>query len=184
MSKILIVTGSVRPNSAGANVLPFVVAELEKQGAAVTVADLKEINLPFFDNEKTPTTPGFAPEHESVHTWTQLVADADGVLLLTPEYNHTMSPVQMNAIDWIGKEWTDKPVAFVGYGWNSGALQAQATAREALVAVLNANVVEAHTNLFMMRDLNPDGTALDAEAVVGKIAVTVTALLEEVAAEK
>ena len=48
--------------------------------------------------------------------WTKLVAEADGVLLLTPEYNHTMTPVQLNAVDWIGKEWEDKPVALVGYG--------------------------------------------------------------------
>ncbi len=181
MPSILVVTGSVRPNSAGANVLPHVVSELEKQGATVSVADVKEMNLPFFDDEKSPSTPGFESAHESVREWTRRVGDADGVLLLTPEYNHTMSPVQMNAIDWIGKEWADKPVAFVGYGWNSGALQAQATAREALTAVLTARVIDTHTNLFMMKELNPDGTALDAEAVSGKIAGTVTALLEEVA---
>lgn len=183
MPSILVVTGSVRPNSAGHNVLPHIVSELEKQGATVSVADVKEMNLPFFDDEKSPSTPGFASVHESVQQWTQRVADADGVLLLTPEYNHTMSPVQMNAIDWIGKEWADKPVAFVGYGWNSGALQAQATAREALTAVLTARVIDTHTNLFMMKDLNPDGTVLDSDAVSSKIAATVSALLKEVAGE-
>lgn len=178
MSNIVVVTGSVRPNSVNEKVVPLVVAELEEQGATVTVADLKDINLPFFDAPVAPTTPGFEPEHESAKAWTQLVADADGVLFVTPEYNHSLSAVQSNAIDWIGKEWEAKPIALVGYGWTSGAAQAHDVAREALGVTLSANVGETQANLFIGKELSPTGDVVEAEVVKEKIAATVTELLE------
>lgn len=178
MSQILVVTGSVRPNSVNEKIVPLVVAELEKQGATITIADLKELDMPFFDGPLTPTSPDFVPPHDSVKEWTRLVDEAEGVVLVTPEYNHTMSPVQLNAIDWIGKEWEDKPVALVGYGWRSGASQAHATAREALAVNLKANVGDTQTNLYFTRELNPDGTVADKERVERSIAATVTELLE------
>ncbi len=178
MTNVLVVTGSVRPNSVNSKVVPVVVGTLEAKGASVTVANLAEIDLPFYDDPLPPTAPEFAPTDERVLAWTKLVADADGVVLVTPEYNHTMSPVQLNAVDWIGKEWEDKPVALVGYGWRSGAGQAHATAREALAVNLKAKVGDDQANLFFMKDLNPDGSVLDQAAVDGKIGASMDDLLE------
>lgn len=108
-----------------------------------------------------------------------MVADADGVVLVTPEYNHTMTPIQLNAIDWIGKEWEGKRVALVGYGWRSGGLQAHATAREALAVNLKAEVGDEQTNLYFARELTADGNVADHEAVTASIAATITELLAE-----
>lgn len=177
MPNILVVTGSVRPNSVNQKVVPLVVGEVEKQGANAIVADLKELNLPFYDAPYSSTDPEFEPTTESVKQWTQLVAEADGVLLVTPEYNHTMSPVQMNAIDWIGKEWEGKRVGLVGYGWTSGAAQAHAAAREALAVVLKATVGDYQANLFLGRDLSPDGDVIEHDVVGEKIAAAVSELL-------
>jgi NAD(P)H-dependent FMN reductase len=88
-----------------------------------------------------------------------------------------MSPVQLNAVDWIGKEWEDKPVALIGYGWRSGAGQAHATAREALAVNLKAKVGDDQTNLFFMKDLNADGSVLDADSVNTKINASIDELL-------
>lgn len=179
MSYNLVVTGSARPNSVNEKVVPLVVAELEAQGSAVKIANLKEMNLPFFDDPLAPTSPDFAATNEAAIAWTKLVDEADGVVLVTPEYNHTLSPLQLNAIDWIGKEWNDKPIGLVGYGWGSGAGQAHATAREALAVNLKAKVGDVQTNLFFMKDLNPDGTIADEAAVKAKIAATVSELLAQ-----
>lgn len=178
MSSILVVTGSVRPNSVNQKVAPLVIAEVEAQGASVVNADLKEMNLPFFDNPTSPSAPDFEATDESVKTWTQLVADADGVVFVTPEYNHTLTPVQLNAIDWIGKEWEGKPIALVGYGWGTGGGQAHDTAREALGVNLKAKVGETQANLFFMKDINPDGSFADETATKQKIAASVAELLE------
>ncbi|QQS22175.1 NAD(P)H-dependent oxidoreductase [Candidatus Saccharibacteria bacterium] len=178
MKTILVVTGSVRPRSANANVVPEVVNALTKQGVGVNIADLAVLAMPFFDAQVPPSDPSFAPEHESVKQWTKMVVDADGVVLVTPEYNHTMSPVQLNAIDWIGKEWERKPVALVGYGWRSGATQAHATAREALAVNLKARVGDSQANLYFMKELNADGTVADREAFERKVDAALNELLE------
>ncbi len=183
MSYVLVVTGSVRPNSVNEKIVPLVVAELEAQGAEVKIANLKEMNLPFYDAPLPPTSPDFVATNDAALAWTKLVDEAEGVVFVTPEYNHTMSPVQLNAIDWIGKEWEDKPIGLVGYGWSSGAHQSHATAREALAVNLKANVGDEQTNLYFMKDLNPDGTVADEAAVMGKITATITELLEVVAGE-
>ena len=177
MANILVVTGSVRPSSANSKVVPVVVEALQAKGAAVTVADLAELNLPFFDDVTVPSDPNFAPTNERVLAWTKLVDDSDGVVLVTPEYNHTMSPVQLNAVDWIGKEWADKPVALVGYGWRSGAGQAHATAREALAVNLKAKVGDNQANLFFTKELNPDGSVVDDAAVGEKVGAALDELL-------
>lgn len=176
MPNVLVVTGSVRPNSVNEKIVPLVVSEVEAQGSIVTIADLKELNLPFFDAPQPPASPDFVAEHESVQAWTKLVADADAVILVAPEYNHTLSPVQLNAVDWIAKEWENKRIGLVGYGW-SGASQAHAAAREAFEAVLKAHVASEQANLFFMKDINPDGTLLDEAAVKAKISATVAELI-------
>lgn len=182
MSQILVVTGSVRPNSVNSKIVPLVVSEVENQGATATLVDLGELNMPFYDAPYSSTDPEFEPTNEPAKQWTKLVDDADGVIFVTPEYNHTMSPVQMNAIDWIGKEWEGKHVGLVGYGWTSGARQAHATAREALEVVLKAEVGDEQTNLFFTREIAADGTVLDADAVNGHIAGTVAELLANIKA--
>ena len=44
MSSILVVTGSVRPNSANEKVVPLVMAEVEARGATAVLGDLKALN--------------------------------------------------------------------------------------------------------------------------------------------
>lgn len=177
MNNILVVTGSARPNSVNQKVVPQVVAIVEGAGAAATIADLDALNMPFLNSHVPPSSPEFVIADEGVRQWTSLVAAADGVVLVTPEYNHTMSPIQLNAIDWIFKEWRDKPVALIGYGWRSGATQAHATAREALTSVLGAHVGDKQANLYLGRDLSPDGSVIDATSVDGKITEAVSEII-------
>ena len=92
-----------------------------------------------------------------------------------------MSAIQKNAIDWIGKEWEGKRIALVGYGWTSGAHQAHAAARESLAANLKAEVLDTATNLFFMKDLQPDGTPVDEQAVTAKLGETLDELLAKIA---
>lgn len=176
MANLLVVTGSVRPNSTNSQVVPVVAQVAQQKGHEVTTADLGALALPFFDAPMPPTAPDFEAPHENVREWTKLVADADGVVFVTPEYNHTLSALQLNAIDWIGKEWEGKPIALVGYGWTSGAGQAHATAREALAVNLKAKIGDVQTNLFFTKDLNPDGSIADEATVTQKIGATIDEL--------
>jgi len=63
MTSVLVVTGSIRPNSINQKMVP-VVAELAKaKGLEVTIADLGELNLPFYDNPLPPTSPDFVTDN-------------------------------------------------------------------------------------------------------------------------
>lgn len=52
------------------------------------------------------------------------IGDADAVVVVTPEYNHSYpGPVKM-FIDSVREEWQAKPVGFISYGGISGGLRA------------------------------------------------------------
>lgn len=105
-----------------------------------------------------------------------MVVNAEAIVFVTPEYNHNMSPVQLNAVDWIGKEWKDKPVALIGYGWRTGGGQAHDAAREALAVNLGAKVSEIQANLFFTKDIAPDGSIIDEATINEKIDQALTSL--------
>jgi NAD(P)H-dependent FMN reductase len=53
--------------------------------------------------------------------WAAKIGEADGYIMLTPEYNHGYTAVLKNALDWVFAEWHGKPVGFVSYGNAGGA---------------------------------------------------------------
>lgn len=178
MANILVLTGSLRPNSVNEKVVPLVVKQLEDKNAKVTVADLKELDLPMYDASSPSLSPDFNPTDQRVQRWTGMVEQADGVVLVTPEYNHTMNAAQLNAVTWIGKEWNEKPVALVGYGWSGGS-KAHVTARETLAnSGLKAKVGEKQANLTFKSELETDGSTLNEASVNEKIDSALSELLE------
>lgn len=52
------------------------------------------------------------------------IDDADGFIVVTPEYNHSYPAPLKALIDEARGEWHAKPVAFVSYGGASGGLRA------------------------------------------------------------
>lgn len=179
MSKILVVIGSARTGRVADKVLEYIKNDLdEREGVSYEVADLKEVNLPFFENENSPTSPNYTITDPVVKAWSEQVQAADSVLFITPEYNHTLSAIQKNAIDSLGPDWVEKPITAVAYGWSGGSL-AVLTLREVLENV-KANVKHSIAQLGFMKDLNPDGSLLDEESVGIQIA---TAIDEIVARE-
>jgi NAD(P)H-dependent FMN reductase len=177
MSRVIIVTGSARPNSVSHKVAPVVQAALTAhEGIETEVVDVATLALPFFDAPLPPSQEAFVATDANVQAWTKLVADADGVILLTPEYNGNVTAIQKNAIDWIYKEWVDKPVAFIGYGWYEPS-RSQAALRVSFEAVLKAKLVEPFTQLQFMKDISIEGDIVDQESVDGKIKATLDAFV-------
>jgi NAD(P)H-dependent FMN reductase len=64
--------------------------------------------------------------------WAAKVAEADGYIMVTPEYNHGYSAVLKNALDWVFPEWNGKPVGFVSYG-NAGGARAIEQLRQVVI---------------------------------------------------
>lgn len=119
MIKIKILTGSVRPGRF--NIQPaqwiYKIAKKRKD-IEVEFLDLLEIKLPFLDEPAPPIEHKYSKTHTK--KWSKIIDEADGFIFVTPEYNHGVSPVLKNAIDYLYSEWNYKPVSFVSYGSLAG----------------------------------------------------------------
>ena len=115
--KILVILGSVRPIRAGKKVADWVMknAENRQSNFIYELVDLREINLPFFDE---PVSPREAETYQHQHSrdWSAIIESAAGFIFVTPEYNHGYPPALKNAVDYLYREWKGKPAGFVGYG--------------------------------------------------------------------
>ncbi|MGH9637335.1 MAG: NADPH-dependent FMN reductase [Candidatus Angelobacter sp.] len=126
--KLMVIWGSSRQGRGGG-----VVSDWVKRHAAadkrleIDFVDLKEMVLPFYDEPTTPfsmASEGKTYSHPEGKAWAERVGKAEAVLIITPEYNHAPPAVLKNALDWVGPEWVDKPVAFVSYGSTAGGARA------------------------------------------------------------
>lgn len=126
-----IVIGSTREGRFGDKPAHWV-HELAKArgGLSLELIDLRDHPLPFFDE---PMSPAWAPvTNEAARRWAGKLATLDGLIVVTPEYNHGPTAVLKNAFDYAYKEFSRKPIAFVGYG---GVGAARAIEQLRLVAV-------------------------------------------------
>lgn len=124
MKKIKVILGSSREGRSGKKIADWFMSQTEAYRAFFDfeLLDLKEWNIPFFDN---PISPGMGGEPVGkAKEWAAKIAEADGVIIVTPEYNHGYPAVLKNALDVIYKEWNYKPVSFVSYGGVSGGIRA------------------------------------------------------------
>lgn len=166
MKKVLIVLSSVRKNRVADKVLGYIESELKNYpDYQATVADFSKTPLPFFDSELSPSSENYAPEAANVKNWIKQVNEADAVIIVAAEYNHSYTAVIKNAIDWVpGSVWQDKKVSFVGYGWVGGA-RAITQLRSLLTSFLKAEPVETEANLAFTKEIDLEGNILDQDAV-------------------
>jgi len=113
--KIGIILGSTRDNRfADVPARWIEAAAAKRQDLDFETLDLRDFPLPFF-NEKASNAWVPTQDAEGVR-WQQKLAEFDGFIFVTPEYNHSIPAVLKNAIDFASPEWNRKPAAFVGYG--------------------------------------------------------------------
>lgn len=85
----------------------------------VELVDLRDYPMPFFDE---PASNAYAPSaNEVAQRWQEKVGGFDGYIFVTAEYNHGISGVLKNALDYAYPEWARKPGACLGYGSVGGA---------------------------------------------------------------
>lgn len=119
MIKIGIIIGSTRPGRTGETVARWVHDQAVSRGDAdYQLVDLKDFALPHLD-EAMPAALG---QYENAHTktWSDRIAEFDGYVFVTPEYNHSIPGGLKDAIDFLFAEWHDKAAGVVGYGVDGG----------------------------------------------------------------
>jgi NAD(P)H-dependent FMN reductase len=118
-SKLHTVICSTRPNRIG----PAVATWFHEIAAAhgkfdASLVDLKEFELPVFDEPEHPRLQHYV--HEHTKRWAASVSAADAFVFVTPEYNFGPPPSLLNALNYLYLEWNYKPAGFVSYGGASG----------------------------------------------------------------
>jgi chromate reductase, NAD(P)H dehydrogenase (quinone) len=135
--------GSTRAGSWNKKLLTLAEAELKQRGIGIDHLDFTAATVPVFDDDLV--TSGRIPA--AVLELKARVAKADGLLLSSPEYNHSIPGPLKNFIDWLSRPpkdnpFKDKPVALLGATTSGGAtLQAQLALRHVLGEALAARPV-------------------------------------------
>jgi NAD(P)H-dependent FMN reductase len=91
----------------------------QRDDADFDLIDLADYPLPHLDEPIPPSMGQYQNEH--TRQWAAIIAQYDGFVMVTPEYNHSTSGVLKNAIDYLFSEWNNKAVGFVSYGSVGGA---------------------------------------------------------------
>ncbi len=115
MPKIAIIVGSTRPGRRGETVARWVLEAASKRPETqYELVDLADFPLPHLDEVDLPSMGQYANDH--TQKWAAKIAEFDGYLFVTPEYNRSTSGVLKNAIDYLYAEWNNKAAGFVSYG--------------------------------------------------------------------
>ena len=157
MQKILVITGSTRPNRKSEAVAKWFIETAEKQNSddfTFELVDLAKVNLPMFDEPKPPMFGDYQNDHTK--EWAKVVGAADGFVIIAPEYNHGYPAVLKNAIDFLYAEWNRKPVAFVSYGV-AGGIRSVEQLKQIFIQ-LDTVPLNAQVSFNVLSEFNEDGT--------------------------
>lgn len=141
MVKIKVIAGSTRPGRFNTQPASWLARHgKERDDIEVELLDLKDFELPLLDESNPP----MMGQYENKHTkkWAEKITEADGIVMVTPEYNHSTSAALKNAIDYLFAEWNFKPVAFVSYGSAAGGSR----------AVEHLRTIAAELNMYDLRE--------------------------------
>lgn len=127
LMKIVALVGSNRKESYNQKLTKFIQKRYQEK---VEIEILPIADLPMYNQDDELTPPAVVTDIKSK------VAKSDGILIATPEYNHTISGVLKNALDWfsrVDKVMVGKPVMIVGAsGGALGTVRAQMHLRQIL----------------------------------------------------
>ncbi len=120
--KLKVIVGSTRPNRFSEKPAQWIFEHAQARPEfSAEMLDLREYPMPFFNEPVSPSSKKEPYAEPSVARWTAKIAESDGFIIVTPEYNHGYPAVLKNALDYVYQEWNNKPVAFVAYGSVMGA---------------------------------------------------------------
>lgn len=175
MFNLKIIISSTRPGRK----CPFIAkwifeTALQHTEFKTELIDLKEVNLPFFDEPEHPRQEKYTQQHSK--DWSARIRPADAFIIITPEYNYGYIAPLKNALDFLYHEWSYKPVGFVSYG----GVAAGTRAVQMLKLVLNSfkmvpvtsavNIPSFHKYLDDKNNFNADeGLNSAARAMFGEL---------------
>lgn len=117
--RIAVVIGSTRPTRICPGIARWSQQALnEGSPLRYDLIDLAEVGLPFLDEPLKPALGDY--QHEHTRAWSELITGYQGFVFVSPQYNWGYPAPLKNALDFLYREWHDKPAATVTYGTRGG----------------------------------------------------------------
>lgn len=178
MLHISILSSSVRRERKSHRVALYFQKYLQERNiATVEILDLKEYKFPIFeDTIKTLQNPS-----EKIIDFSNKIKKADGVIIVTPEYNGGYPASLKNVIDVLYDEWQGKPISFCtvssgAFGGSQALISLQFTLwKIGALTVTNMFYVSDVTNTF-----DEEGNALNSETTYKLAEPYVAELVENI----
>ncbi|MFV8834426.1 NAD(P)H-dependent oxidoreductase [Aquisalimonas sp.] len=99
MSRILVFSGSARTESFNKRLARLAAESVEQQGGEATFVDLRDYPMPFYDGDLEQASG--VPEH--ARRMKALLAEHQGLIVASPEYNGFITPLLKNTLDWLSR---------------------------------------------------------------------------------
>ena len=187
--RILAFSGSARADSFNQRLVHLAAAAAGTAGADVTLLNLKDYPLPLFDQdlEQEQGTPPNATQLK------QLFFDHQGLLIASPEYNSSITPLLKNTIDWVSRPSEGEQPLAAYRGKVAGLMSASPGGLGGLRGLVHVRSILSNIGVLVLPDQFALSGAFDAfdengqltdnkmqarvEAIGAAVANTVTKLL-------
>lgn len=165
---ILVFYGSKRPNALAPKVASWLKGKLAAETRATfSFVNLAEFAIPTYEIEWPVGAAGPFPT-DALKQWSDEVAKADGYIVITNEYNHSIGPIIKNSIDHLKAQWDKKPVGIMSYGGVGGGLRAAEHLRQ-IFAELYAMTIREQMSVHLTSAKFDEKGNLTDESVMGNV---------------
>ena len=163
MVHLIALVGTNSDKSTNRNLLQYMASHFSTQ-AEIEVVEIKD--LPLFDKPADKVLP------QSVRDLAEKIEAADGVIISTPEYDHSAPASLISALNWLSYgvvPFVDKPVMITGASYGTlGSSRAQQHLRQMLDSPeLKARIMPSSEFLLShsLQAFDANGNLVDAENI-------------------
>ncbi len=114
---VAVIYGSVRQNRKGIKAARFITNKCNERGFDTTLVDPLEYELPLLDKMYKEYEKGEVPP--VLQKLAKIITEADGYIIVSAEYNHSIPPALSNLLDHFLEEYFYKPSAILCYSAGS-----------------------------------------------------------------
>lgn len=159
---IPVILGTAREGRRTENAARFVYEEVKKrQGIETEFLDVRDFRLPATDDrEQTPL----------VKKYRAIIAAADGLVIVSPEYNHGYPGELKMMLDMAYEEYAHKPVAIAGTGGGLGGGRMAEQLRTVIIELRAVPILDAVYFSNVENLFDASGVMKDAAAYEKRVA--------------
>ena len=155
-----VIYGSARRGRQGIKAARFIVRKLEERDHVVTLVDSLEHPLPLLDLMYKEYEKGTAPK--AMQTVGEVLNTADGFIIVSAEYNHSIPAALKNLLDHFQSEYLYKPSAIVTYSAGPfGGVRSLINLRAILAELGTPSIPSAFPVSQIQNAFDDDGNPLD-----------------------